>query len=108
MPDGSRQRKELPGPPSFVCWWASFGVYRTTLLLLDVAPPEILDNFGGMVWSLSFLYDDAWFVVYNADVRMRSEPFERLRRRADRDQAARRTTTPWEQCSRWRGQGVVG
>ena len=58
MRDDSWQRKELPGPPSFVFWWASFRVCRTTLLLLDVAPPEILDNRGEMVRSQSFLHDD--------------------------------------------------
>ena len=34
LPDGSWQRKELPGPPSFDHWWASFRVLRTTFLLL--------------------------------------------------------------------------
>ena len=41
-----------------------------------------------MVWSQSFLYDDAWFVVYNADVRVRTEQLERLRWRAQRYHAA--------------------
>ena len=41
------------------------------LLLLDAAHPEILGNYGGMVQSHETLYDDAWFVVYDADVRMR-------------------------------------
>ena len=54
MPNGSWQRKELPGPPFFEVRWASFRVYRTTLLLSDVAPPEILDNYGKMVRSQPF------------------------------------------------------
>ena len=99
MSDGSWQRKELPVPSSFDFRWASSRVYRTALLLFDVAPPETLDNCGEMVRSQSFLYDNAWFVVYNASVRMRSEQFKRLRQRAERDhaaagpQAARRITT---------------
>ena len=40
-----------------------------------------------MVRSHSTLYDDAWFVLYNADVRMRSEQFERLRWKSERDHA---------------------
>ena len=86
MPDGSWLRKELPGPPSFDNWWASFGVYRTTLLLLEVTP-GILDNFGEMVRGQSSLYDDAWFVVHSAGVRMRSDQSERLRRWAEGDHA---------------------
>ena len=60
-----------------------FRVYRP-----DAVAPEILDNYREMVRSLSFLHDDAWFVVYNADVRMRSEQFERLCWRAEREHAA--------------------
>ena len=91
MPDGSCQRKELSRPPSLKFWWASFRVYRAALRALDAAPPKILDNNGKMAWGHSTLYGDAWFVVYNAYVRMRSEQFERLRRKAERDHAAART-----------------
>ena len=88
MPDGSWQRKELPGPHSFEFWWASFRVYRAIFLLLDAAPPEVLDNYGEMLRGFSTLYGaEAWFLIYNADVRMRSEQFERLRRKAERDHA---------------------
>ena len=82
-----------------------FRVYRATLLLLDVA---ILDNYGEMVRSQSFLYDDAWSVVCNADVQVRSERFERMHRRAEREHAeppaASRIATlasRGRQCSRW-------
>ena len=44
-PDGSWQPKQPPGLLSFEHWWASFRVYRTALLLLDVPPPQILDNY---------------------------------------------------------------
>ena len=35
MHDGSKRKARL-GPPSFKYWWASFRVYRTAFLLLDV------------------------------------------------------------------------
>ena len=44
QPDGTWQRQELPGPPSWEFWWASYKVLRCTFLLLDVASPEMLDN----------------------------------------------------------------
>ena len=73
--DGTWHHRELPGPPSFEHWWASFRVLRTIFLLLDVAPPELLDNYGEMVRSFHLLYGaDAWFIIYTADIRMRSEP----------------------------------
>jgi hypothetical protein len=86
QPDGTWHRKELPGPPSFEHWWASFRVLRTIYLLLDIAPPELLDNYGEMLRGFHQLYGpDTWFIIYTADVRMRSEQFDRLRRFAERD-----------------------
>ena len=88
LPDGSWQRKEVPGRPSLEFWWASFRVYRAALRALDAGPPKILDNDGEMARGHSTLYSGAWFVVFNADVLLRSEQFERLRRKAERDHAA--------------------
>jgi hypothetical protein len=89
QPDGTWHRKELPGPPSFEHWWASFRVLRTIFLLLDIAPPELLDNYGEMLRGFHSLYGpSAWFLIYTADVRMRSEHFDRLRRFAERDHDA--------------------
>ena len=89
QPDGTWLRKELSGPPSFDHWWASFRVLRTVFLLLDIAPPELLDNYGELVRSFHLMYGpSAWFIIYTADVRMRSEHFDRLRRYAERDHDA--------------------
>ena len=86
QPDGTWHRREFPGPPSFEHWWASFRVLRTIFLLLDIAPPELLDNYGEMVRGFHTTYGtQAWFLIYTADVRMRSEHFSRLRRYAERD-----------------------
>ena len=84
QPDGSWQKKELPGPPSFELWWQSWRVYRTTLLLVDAADPEHLDNYGEYIRGLHTNYgSECWFLLYTADVRMRSEQFERIRRRLE-------------------------
>eukprot|EP00972_Heterocapsa_arctica_P043864 6476843-Heterocapsa_arctica.AAC.1 len=48
-PDGSWQRRELPGPPTFEAWWASWRVYRTAMLLLRAVDAELLDNYAEMV-----------------------------------------------------------
>jgi len=89
LPDGSWQRRELPGPPTLEHWWASFRVLRTTYLLLGTVAAEILDNYGEMVRGFHAMYGpQAWFIIYTADVRMRSENFERLRRHAEREHEA--------------------
>ena len=85
QPDGTWHRRELPGPPTFEHWWLSYRVLRTTTLLLEMAPPEHLDNYGEMVRTFATKYGPTcWWLVYQADVRMRSEHFERLRRAAER------------------------
>ena len=74
-----------PGPSTFDLWWASYRVLRCALLLLDAVPPEVLDAYGEFIREQNQAYGrDAWFLVYQADVRMRSEQFDRLRRRAER------------------------
>jgi hypothetical protein len=74
-PDGSWQRRELPGPPDFDHWWASWRVLRTAFLLL-----------GADIRALNARYGQAaWFLVYTADVRMRSEQLERVRRTCEQD-----------------------
>ncbi|CAE8651021.1 unnamed protein product, partial [Polarella glacialis] len=80
-PAGDWQRRELPGPPDFETWWRCWRVYKVALLLLDVADPERLEAYGEHIRGLHNTYVDSWFLVYQADVRMRSEHFERLRRR---------------------------
>ena len=86
QPDGSWTRRELPGPPGFDQWWASFRVLKVIYLMLEVAAPEILDNYGEMLRGFHTMYGSAcWFIIYTADVRMRTEQFGRLRRRVERD-----------------------
>ena len=85
LPNGAWQRNTLPGPSTFDLWWASYRVLRCALLLLDAVPPEVLDAYGEFIREQNQAYGrDAWFLVYQADVRMRSEQFDRLRRRAER------------------------
>ena len=79
---GEWRKQELPGPNSFEDWLKCWMVYRTTLMLLDITPPEPLVAYAEHVRSLASEFGPScWFLIYQADVRMRSEEFERLRRR---------------------------
>jgi hypothetical protein len=81
-PDGSWKKHDLPGPPDFESWWKSWLVLKCTLLLLDAVQPERLEHYGEHLRSFLNTYGaECWFIIYQADVRMRSEQFERLRRR---------------------------
>ena len=88
---GSWHRQELPGPPDFQAWWKSWLVFRTAMLLLDASPVEPLDLYGEHIRTFTETYGpQVWFLVYQADVRMRSEEFERLLRRIRLTDAASR------------------
>ena len=81
--DGSWQRLDLPGPPGFSDWWRCWLVFRCTMLLLNAAKAEPLDLYGEHIRTLATTYGpQAWFLIYQADVRMRREHLERIRRRA--------------------------
>eukprot|EP00971_Amphidinium_carterae_P348659 6490615-Amphidinium_carterae.1 len=84
--DGVWTRTELPGPPDFQTWWKCFRTYKTLLLLLDLVDIEPIDNYGEKVRDLHDTFGPpCWFIIYQADSRMRSEQFERIRRRLDSD-----------------------
>jgi hypothetical protein len=105
LPDGTWQKREMPGPPSFEVWWQSWRVLRTTLLLLNAADPEHLDNYAEHLRALHNNYGpECWFILYTADVRMRSEQFERIRRRleeAHKSGASGSNSVAFEQNRPW-------
>jgi hypothetical protein len=82
--DGAWSRKEISGPGDFQTWWTAWKVLSTTFVLLDQIDREKLDAYAEHIRSLSIRYakggTDTWAIVYSADVRMRRERFERIRR----------------------------
>ena len=79
---GEWQRKEMPGPPDHEAWFAIFRCVRTTFLLLDSMSAERMDAYAEHIRSLATRFGrDCWDLVYTADVHMRSEQFERIRRK---------------------------
>jgi len=79
---GSWKTTEQPGPPDFQSWWKSWNVFKTTMLLLGAAKPAQLDSYAEHIRKQIEDYGQTcWSIVYQADVRMRSEEFDRIRRR---------------------------
>ena len=71
-------------------------VYRTTLLLLGAVLPERLDLYGEFLRGFVQNYGQGcWHIIYQADVRMRSEQMERIRRQLEIEKAS---MTPAEQA----------
>ena len=88
QPDGSWRKIELPGPPDFNTWWRCFRTYKCLLLLFGVVQVERIDNYGEFIRDLCENSDPScWWIINQADSRMRSEEFERIRRRLEADHA---------------------
>jgi len=86
---GEWKRAELPGPPDLATWWKTWLVYECTLLLLKEVKPERLRLYGEHIRKLVDTYgEEVWFLIYQADVRMRSEEFDRLRRHLELEYVA--------------------
>ena len=62
--------------------------FRTAMLLLRTTHAGLLDDYAEMVRDFHSCYSaEVWFVLYTAEVRMRSERFELLRRAAENEHA---------------------
>jgi hypothetical protein len=80
--NGQLARVELLGPASFEEWRKSYAILRTALIMLEQVDPAALDAYSANIERLSRRYGTAiWTVLYQADVRMRLEQMERIRRR---------------------------
>ena len=87
QPNGEWRKVELPGPPDFNTWWRCFRILKTLLLLLGVVQVEHIDNYGEFIRGLHDTYGSrVWFIIYQADVRMRQEELESTRRHAEASQ----------------------
>ena len=78
---GEWTKREQPGPASYHAWVEAWKVLRTLLLLLEVADSERLDAYSEHIRGYVTQFgDQAWWLIYRAECRLRSEHMERLRR----------------------------
>ena len=104
--DGTFHLTELKGPSNFTEWKDSYAIFKTCCIMLDIMSPAALDNYADHVSRLNMKYGESvWLILYQTDVRARSEHVERIRRRGaeDEDKAKRTGGTseydpakPWE------------
>ena len=91
--DGSLQRCELFGPSTFSDWSKCYKVLTVALIMLEAVMPEELDAYHEVIREFAGRYGDrCWPTIYQADVRMRQERMQAIRRRGvalwNQDQAA--------------------
>ena len=75
---------ELQGPGSFDIWWKCWAVLKVALLLHGTVTAVPLDLDAEFIREAVQTYTPyCWWIIYQADCRMRLEDVERLRRSAD-------------------------
>ena len=88
MPDGGLRVVELAGPPTFEMWEKCMQVFRTGCLMLGLLTSSRIDSYVNVIKAYNSRYTHAcWHLVYQADVRMRLEHTERIRRRGESEHA---------------------
>lgn len=79
--DGTIQQVQMPGPPNVESWQEGFGVFRTGCIMLDQISIATLGMWSQMVVDYSHRYGPrVWPLVYQAEVRARSELLTRTKR----------------------------
>ena len=94
---GEWSKKESPGPATILQWEKSYKTYKVAMLLLEAADAERLEGYAEHIKDLHAQFGpEAWGIIYRADVRMRSEYQERIRRALDSEPKFGYTrASPW-------------
>ena len=78
---GTWRKQQLAGPPSYAVWWKCYKVLRTVFRLLKAVKMERIDAYADLILKFSEAYgEQCWFIIYQADVAMRSERMSRFKR----------------------------
>jgi len=79
---GTLEKCELYGPTSASDWNRSYRVLSTILIMQEAVFPEELDVYHDHIADYAARYGDrCWPTIYQADVRMRQERMQTIRRR---------------------------
>lgn len=79
--DGTHQPKEINGPASFDDWNRSWRVFVFAMGVLKQAPRTRLNKYFNRISELNELYPQHWWALGLADIIMRREHLEKVRRR---------------------------
>jgi hypothetical protein len=97
---------QINGPPTFYLWSKCFGTLLTCLVSHNAAALGAIEAYKSWIQEYNDRYGSTcWHVIYQADVRMRQEQLERVRRRlTDAHAAALRAggTTAFDPTRPWK------
>jgi hypothetical protein len=102
--DGDLKRREVPGVQSFAQWRKSWRVFETALQMLwhagraGGASQASLAKYERCIEELVETYPEAWYIVMEADDKMRAEHWPALGRKMQADGASRPTDRGFWDC----------
>lgn len=85
QPTGGFVTKEINGPASFEEWKKSWRVFVFAMVALKAASRSRLEKYELRIQKLHETYPKFWWIIGLAEIRMRSEHLERIRRKLMRD-----------------------
>ncbi len=78
-------QQEIFGPPTFRIWKACMKVIKIITVMLGLVEPQRVDDYIDFIEGLDHLYGaDAWGIICQGDVEMRTQEMLRIRARLDR------------------------
>ena len=92
--DGTYLQRDLPGPPTYQGWLASWRVLKTACLMLNVASLAALEVYGRHVEKLVTQWPSAWGLIYQAEDAARAERMAKLRRQFTVESGLGRQVSP--------------
>ena len=107
-PGGDYVPYEVPGPPTYDDWLKAWRVFAVAMVCLQAATASRLTLYQRKIAHLAEVYGEAcWWLVAQADSRMRFEQMPRILRRAKEERAAAvgaarphplDPNMPWDYC----------
>ena len=98
--DGSWAQRSLKGPSNFGQWEACWGVYATTLVMLDVATPGALKTYFQAFRRLCQLFPQDWGTLVGLEEQVRAEEWNLARQEIARGLLSPppnyNVTAPWQ------------
>jgi len=86
--DGAIVFAVLMGPANIEEWLASWRIFKVACLMLKILSTAAADAYSGHISWLHTRYgSQVWLLLYQADIRVRSEHAERVRRKGEAIQA---------------------
>ena len=82
--NGGTKLQEIPGPNCFEFWHESWLVFKAACIMLDVATGHTLDRYAAKVRELAVEYPNAWHLLIQTDLIMRSEEWMLEKRKQER------------------------